>query len=421
MHDRPTEVLRVPAFALFWSSSTLGAFTGSVTAVSFQVLIVTTLGASAFEIGLLNAANVVPYLLFGLIVGALMDRWRRKPAMVIASIGRALTLGLVPVLWFTGTLSVWSFGALLLLYGALTLIADSAAQPMLPRLVGRDQLLAANARLGQAGTVAQTTGQAFGGALVGWLGAPFAILIDAVAYVVNAVLLSRIRVEEVKASRRTDGRHLGHDIMEGLRWTYSHRTLAPMAVSVNVWFLGNSIALTAFAPYALRELGVGALLFGVVLAMGGLGGLIGALLAPTAGRRFGVGGAVLAGRLLSALAWTTVLVIPHAENATLLVLAIPLGVGQFLFGLGMGVEDPNEMGYRQAVAPDQMQGRLNASIRTVNRVTFLVGALIAGGLATAYGYRVTIAVSVVVFLVAAMIVLFSPLRTARHEDSAQSG
>lgn len=115
------------------------------------------------------------------------------------------------------------------------------------------------------------------------------------------------------------------------------------------------------------------------------------------------------------------LVIPHAEDATLFVVAIPLGVGQFLFGLGMGLEDPNEMGYRQAVAPDQMQGRLNASIRTVNRVTFLVGALIAGGLATAFGYRVTIAVSVVVFLAAALIVLFSPLRTARHEDSAQSG
>lgn len=420
MSDRPVEVLRVPAFALFWSASTLGAFTGTVTALAFQVLIVTTLEASPFEIGLLNAANVVPYLLFGLLIGALMDRWRRKPALVLASIGRALTLVLVPVLWLTGTLSVWSFGALLLLYGALTLIADSAAQPMLPRLVRRDQLVAANARLGQAGTVAQTTGPALGGALVGWLGAPFAILIDAVAYIVSAILLSRIRIEEVRARRRTDGRHLGHDIMEGLRWTYTHRTLAPMAASVNVWFLGNAIALTAFAPYALRELDIGALAFGMVLALGGIGGLLGALLAPTAGRRFGVGGAVLGGRLLSAIAWTAVLVIPHAEESTLLVVAVPLGVGQFLFGLGMGLEDPNEMGYRQAVAPDLLQGRVNASIRTVNRVTFLIGALIAGGLATAFGYRVTIGVSVVVFLAAAAIVLFSPLRVARHEDVAQS-
>jgi MFS family permease len=420
MSDRPTEVLRVRAFAFFWSSSALGAFTGAVTTVAFQVLIVTTLEATPFEIGLLNAANVVPYLLFGLVVGALMDRWRRKPAMVLASIGRALTLALVPVLWFTGTLTVWSFGALFLLYGALTLIADSAAQPMLPRLVPRRQLVAANARLGQAGTVAQTTGPAVGGALVGWLGAPFAILIDAVAYVVSAVLLSRIRVDEAKAQRRTDGRHLGHDIMEGLRWTYSHRTLAPMAASINVWFLGNSIALTAFAPYALRELELSPLTFGIVLAMGGVGGFAGALLAPVAGRRFGVGGAVLTGRILSAVAWTAIVVLPLSEIASLTASIIPLGFGQLLFGLGMGLEDPNEMGYRQAVAPDHMQGRVNASIRTVNRVTFLIGALIAGGLATAFGYRATIAVSVGVFAVAALIVLFSPLRTARHEDVVRS-
>ena len=414
MSDRPGEVLRLPAFALFWSSSTLGAFTGAVSAVAFQVLIVTTLDASAFEIGLLNAANVVPYLLFGLVVGALMDRWRRKPAMVLASVGRALVLGAIPVLWVTGTLTVWTFGALFLIFGALTLIADSAAQPMLPRLVPRTQLVAANARLGQAGTVAQTTGPALGGLLVGWLSAPIAILIDAVGYLVSAVMLSRIKVEEPRAERRTDGRHLGHDIVEGVRWTYSHRTLAPMAASVNVWFLGNSIALTAFAPYALRELDLGALVFGLVLAMGGVGGFLGALLAAAAGRRFGVGGAVLAGRTLSALAWLAVLILPASANIA--IIAIPLGIGQFLFGLGMGLEDPNEMGYRQAVAPDQMQGRLNASIRTVNRVMFLIGALVAGGLATAFGFRVTIGVSVAVFVVAALIVLLSPLRTARHED-----
>jgi len=412
--DRPGEVLRLPAFALFWSSSTLGAFTGAVSAVAFQVLIVTTLDASAFEIGLLNAANVVPYLLFGLVVGALMDRWRRKPAMVLASVGRALVLGAIPVLWVTGTLTVWTFGALFLIFGALTLIADSAAQPMLPRLVSRNQLVAANARLGQAGTVAQTTGPALGGALVSWLSAPVAILVDAVAYLVSAVTLSRIKVDEPKAEPRSDGRHLGHDIVEGLRWTYSHRTLAPMAASVNVWFLGNSIALTAFAPYALRELDLGALVFGFVLALGGVGGFLGAVLAPMAGRRLGVGGAVLAGRVLSALAWLAVLVLPASESIA--IVAIPLGIGQFLFGLGMGLEDPNEMGYRQAVAPDEMQGRLNASIRTVNRVMFLIGALIAGGLATAFGFRVTIGVSVVIFVTAALIVLLSPLRTARHED-----
>lgn len=414
--DRPGEVLRLPAFALFWSSSTLGALTGAVTTVAFQVLIVTTLGASAFEIGLLNAASVVPYLLFGLVVGALMDRWRRRPALVLASLARAIVLAAVPVLWLTGTLTVWSFGSVILLYGALTLIADSAAQPLLPRLVPRTQLVAANARLGQAGTVAQTAGPALGGAVVAWLGAPLAIVIQTVSYLVSALLLSRIRVDEPKQERRTDDRHIGHDIVEGLRWTYSHRTLAPLAASIHVWFLGNSMALTTFAPFALRELDVGPLVFGIVLAMGGLGGFVGAVIAPATGRRFGVGGAVLAGRILAPVAWVVVLAAPLTADTSLALVAIPLGVGQFLFGLGIGVEDPNEMGYRQAVAPDRMQGRMNASIRTVNRVAFLIGSLVAGVLATVFDYRLTIGVSVAVFAIAALIVVFSPLRTARHED-----
>lgn len=414
--DRPGEVLRLPAFALFWSSSTLGALTGAVTTVAFQVLIVTTLGASAFEIGLLNAASVVPYLLFGLVVGALMDRWRRRPALVLASLARAIVLAAVPVLWLTGTLTVWSFGSVILLYGALTLIADSAAQPLLPRLVPRTQLVAANARLGQAGTVAQTAGPALGGAVVAWLSAPLAIVIQTVSYLVSALLLSRIRVDEPKQERRTDDRHIGHDIVEGLRWTYSHRTLAPLAASIHVWFLGNSMALTAFAPFALRELDVGPLVFGIVLAMGGLGGFVGAVIAPATGRRFGVGGAVLAGRILAPVAWVVVLAAPLTADTSLALVAITLGIGQFLFGLGMGVEDPNEMGYRQAVAPDRMQGRMNASIRTVNRVAFLIGSLVAGVLATVFDYRLTIGVSVAVFAIAALIVVFSPLRTARHED-----
>lgn len=96
-------------------------------------------------------------------------------------------------------------------------------------------------------------------------------------------------------------------------------------------------------------------------------------------------GAVLAGRSLSAIAWTAVLLLPHTEDAALFVLATSLGLGQFLFGLGMGLEDPNEMGYRQAVAPHHLQSRVNASIRTVNRIMFLIGAVIAGGLGTTFG------------------------------------
>lgn len=90
----------------------------------------------------------------------------------------------------------------------------------------------------------------------------------------------------------------------------------------------------------------------------------------------------------------------------------------------MGIEDANDIGYRQAVAPDEIQGRMNSTIRTVNRVVFLFGALLAGLLAgllaTVLGYRLTIGIGAIIFAAAALIIIASPLRKARHEDTVNS-
>lgn len=410
------DVLRLPAFALYWSASTLGAFGGAITGVAIQVLVVTTLDATPFEIGVLNATRVVPYVLLGLLVGALMDRWQRKPTLVVASIGRAVLLGSIPVLWLIGALEIWSLAIVMLLFGAFTLFGESASQPFLPRIVARGSLVAANARLGQSGTAAVTAGPALGGAIMNWLAAPFAIAIDAIVHLVMAGLFSAIKVEEPKARPRVDGRHIGHDIVEGMRYTYSHRTLAPLAISTHVWFLGNSIALTVFAPYVLRDIGLDPLTFGIALAFAGAGGFAGALLAPRAGARLGVGRSVLIGRALIALPWMAVALAPVVSSNGIVLALIVASAAQFVYGFAMGIEDANEMGYRQAVAPDEMQGRLNATIRTVNRVTLLVGALLGGVLATYFGFRVSIWIAAALFIAAAVVLAFSPFRSAHHDD-----
>ncbi|MCS3842458.1 MFS transporter [Microbacterium sp. AK031] len=108
---RASEVLPVPAFALFWSATTIRAFGGSIAGAAFQILIVTVIAASPFEIGVLSALSMVPYLFLGLIVGALMDPWRRQRTLIITSIGRALVLGTVPVLLLLDALDFWSLAA----------------------------------------------------------------------------------------------------------------------------------------------------------------------------------------------------------------------------------------------------------------------------------------------------------------------
>lgn len=413
---RPAEVLRVPAFALFWSATTIRAFGSAAAGVAFQVLIVTVINATPIQISVLSALGVVPYLFLGLIVGALMDRWRRQRTLVLTSIGRALALAAIPVMLLTNTLSFWTLAIVVLILGVLTLFADSAAQPLLPLLVPRRSLVVANARLGQSATVAATAGPAAGGALLNLIGAPLLFALESVILAVSALLQSRIKVSEAGAPARVPGRHIGHDITEGFHYTYRHRTLRPLALSVHTWFLAHSIVTTLFGVFVLRELDVPEWAFGLILAFGGVGGFVGAMLAPRTGARRGAGRAILLGRGLTVAPWLALALLPLTPTTSLVVLVVVLSAVQFIYALSQGIEDANEMGYRQAAAPDAMQGRMNSTIRTANRVVFFIGALVSGAIATALGYRFAIGLAAVIFAGAAFIIAFSPVRRARHED-----
>lgn len=413
---RPEEVLRIPAFAAFWSVSTISGFSGSVTVIALQVLVVTTLSATPFEVGIVNAAQFVPYLLVGLLVGALVDRWRRRPILVWSGLGQGLLLAAIPLLWFTGHLQLWVVVVLVLLLGGLSVFSNAAQQSFLPLIVPRERLVPANARLDQSSTVAQTSGPVVGGVLVSLLGAPIAVLVDAVSYVVTAIVLGRIPVAEPRRSDPMRLPHLVHDIREGLRWTYRHPTLAPLAVSTHVWFLANSAVFTAFVPFALRDLGLDPIAYGITLALAGVGGLLGATLATLAGGRLGAGGAILLGRALYPVAWVAIVLSPTVPGSGLLPVLLVVGAGQAVQGFAMGIENANEMGYRQAVAPDGMQGRVNATMRSANRTVFAIGALAGGAAAGLIGYRPTIWIGIAVFAIAALIIVVSPFRTARHPE-----
>lgn len=418
--DRQPEVLRSLAFALFWSATTIRAFGSAISGVAFQVLIVTVLHATPVEISILSALGVVPYLFLGLIIGALMDRWRRQRTLVITSIGRAAALASIPILLLFNAVNFWSIAIVTLALGVLILFADSASQPLLPRIVPRRSLVIANARLGQSDTVAGTVGPALGGTLLNLLGAPILFAFDAIITAVSAVLQSRIKVDEPKPEPRLAGRHIGHDIAEGMSYTYRHHTLRPLALSVHTWFLGNSIVSTVFAVFVLRELNLEPWAYGLVLAFGGVGGFLGALIAPRVGARFGAGRAILLGRALVVVPWLALAIVPIDAASGVVALLTLLSAAQFVYCLAMGIEDANDTGYRQAVAPDAIQGRMNSTIRTVNRVVFFFGALLAGLFATFLGYRLTIGIGAIIFAAAALVVVLSPLRTARHDDAKSS-
>lgn len=355
----------------------------------------------------MNAAPAAAYTVLGFFAGALIDRRRRKPVLVWSSAVRAVVLVLIPLLWLAHALSIWAIVAILLVFSSASVFGFGARQSFLSMIVSRPQLVAANARLDQSDAAAQTLGPAVGGVLVALLGGPLSIALDALSYVVDAAVLTTIRIQEPRREARP-ARHFGRDIREGFRWAYSHRELGPLAWSTHVWFVANSAAFTILIPFVLGTLHFSALVYGLLLAAAGASTLTGAFAAPRLGRRLGEGVVVVATRLAYPLLWAIMTVAPMAGHLA----ALPLFVGMTLYGLAMGVENANEMGFRQSVTPDELQGRTNTTLRAANRTGVFAGALAGGALATIAGVVVGLWSCVAILIVAALIVLFSPFRSA---------
>jgi MFS family permease len=396
-------------FPQLWTATTVSYFGTYVTMVALQVLMVTDLHASAGQIGLVNAARWLPYLLFGLLAGVFVDRRRRRTVLIGSDLGRAVLLGVIPLLGALGGLSVPVIAALMVPFGALALLNDAAYQSFLPRLVPPTLFNRANAQLEQSSHVAQTTGPLVGGGLVRVLGAPLAIVIDAVSYLGSGLILATVRVTEPKPVARPDRpeRRVLAEVREGLAIVYRHPKLAPLALTTHGWFVFSSLAGTVFVPFAVRQVGIGALGLGIAYSCAGVGGVVGTALSGRADRRLGAGPAVIAAQLLFPFAYVPIVFAQHGTGGLALIC-----VGEFLFWVAVGVGSPIELAYRQSVVPDDLQGRANATIRSLNWGMNVIGAPVGGVIADAVGFRPALWLGIGGFAASAVVLGVSRFRTA---------
>ncbi len=394
-----------------WSAFTVSAFGSYVTSLAVGVLVVLTLAGEATEVGLVNAAKWLPYLLFGLIVGVLVDRVRRRPLLIAADLGRGVLLLAIPLLAAFDQLHIGWLILLMAVFGLMSVIHDAAFMAFVPRLVPAGLLTPAHARLDQSDAVAQASGPALAGGLVSLVGAPLAVLVDAVSFLISGLLLCRVTVPE-PPGRSASVRGLPGEVADGLRWVYRHATLAALALNTHVWFFFSAMAGAVVTPFALRTLGLSPFTLGLALALAGLGALVGSLAAVWLGARFDAGRVVIACRVADAVAWA--LIAWSADSGSGWVL---FGAGQLVFGLGLGASNANEMGYRQTVTPDRLQGRMNATMRSINRAMIVVGAPVGGLLGDALGYRNLLWIAAAGFLVVGVSLGLSSFRKARLDDA----
>lgn len=417
-HDRhrgPTEetmsgVLAYPAFVRLWLAdaiSSLGSFTS---ALALQYIVIDTLAADQRALGLVRAAQWLPSLLVGMVVGVVVDRIRRRRAIVGADLLSAASLGSIAALAWSGRLTVGILVGLVFVVGVASVLFHAAHQSYVPSLVPLTVLPRAHARLDQTMTAAQSAGPLVAGVIVRFLSAPIAIAINSVTFAVSALIVGTIRDPEPHPKAAPD-RRLWRELREGARWVYRHRMLAPYAVSLHVWFFFNSSVMTVFVFFAARDLSIDPLTVGLVLACAGLTGVLGAGLAPRLAERIGAGWLCIVADWIFAVAFVPVLLArPGVAGVALLM------TSQLAYGLGLGLRGPVELSYRNAVTPDRLRARMNATIRSMNWGLIAVSAPLAGWFAVTAGNRAAIAISIGGLVLAALMLTCSRFRTAKLPD-----
>ena len=280
-------------FLRYWRAGAVSGLGTYVTLFALQALVVLTLDGSAADVGWLNAARWLPYLVLGLFVGAVVDGRRRLPLLVGTDLVQAVLLLTIPLMWWLDFLSLPTLMLIVMAYGTAAVVNIAAEMSFLPRLVEPQHLQPAHARVDGADAVASTAGPAIGGLLVSAVGAPLAVLLDSLTYVYSALTLRRIDIDEPPPRTGVTARGLLGEVVEGARWVYRGSGLIVLALSTHAWFAGNAIVGVVLAPYALRTLELSAFQFGVVGAVGGAGAVVGATVTTKVGRWLGTGRTII--------------------------------------------------------------------------------------------------------------------------------
>ncbi len=389
-----------------WAADSVSQFGSQITLLALPLTAALTLDATAAQMGFLTAAGTLPWLLIGLFVGAWVDRRPRRPVLVAADVGRTLLLLAVPAAWALDALSIELLYAVAFLVGCLTVFFDVAYLAFLPALVRRDQLLEGNSKLGASASVAQFAGPGVAGGLVSLVSAPFAILLDALSFLLSAFFLRRIQAEEPAPAPTVSGRQVRADIIEGLGAVLRDLILRAITGCGTTTTLFGYAFLAVYVLYLTDHLGLGPGAIGAVFAIGGVGALLGAMAAGPAARRFGVGPTIIGARLLVGLGG---MVIPVAVLVP--AVALPLVVAaEFFQWLMLVLADVNSLSLRQAVTPDRLQGRVNATYRVMVWGFQPVGALLGGALGSLFGPPSALVIGVLGMLAAVGWVYWSPMR-----------
>lgn len=369
--------------------------TGDGAFLAAAPLLAAALTRDPVAVSSVTAAVYVPWLIFGLPAGALVDRWHRRRVMVSADLIRAAVLALLVGLLLSGLLTLPMLVAAVVLIGIAQCFFDSAAQAVIPSIVGRDKnaLAKVNGRYWALDTVGRSLLGPPLGSVTFQLGRALPFAADAVSFLASAVLVRFLPDTPVP-----DGPHqtVTAAIRSGMRHLMDSRDLRVLALSMGAYNGAFNIAMAPFVLYATVVLDVPNAAYGALLAMTAVGGVVAGWQAGPLTRRLSYRQTMAVAHLTQAVAWSGIAIVGNAWIAAPL-LAL-LGAGSSLSSVAVGSA-------RQALTPDDLLGRVVASFRLFGLGAAGLGAFVGGVVADAYGFTAPLVAAALVLVVGGLLTL----------------
>jgi MFS family permease len=393
-------------FLKLWSGQAISEIGSQVSLLALPTVAILVLGATPFQVGLLAACENLAFPVLGLVAGVYVDRLRRRPIMIACDVGRLLALASVPIAFALNVLSMPQLYAVALIAGVGTVFFDVAYQSYLPALIPRADLIEGNTKLQVTSSVAQMAGPALGGVLIQLIGPARAVAADAASFLISVVSLLWIRRPEPTPSPMGESGRRGFfvEMWEGIRVVFGNSTIWKIAGSTSTSNLGSNLFFAVFLIFVYRVLHLSPGTVGIVFAAGAVGGLLGAFTAAWIPRRIGLGPTLFVTIVLGGL---SLILVPIAQYG----FAVPLLFASMFIGSFVNpVYNINQVSLRQAIVPDRVQGRMNATVRTIIWGTNPIGAFIGGIIGSTYGILPALYAGIGVSLLAGFWILLGPIR-----------
>lgn len=397
-------------FRVFWAGEAVSLLGTATTATLIPLLAATELDAGPLWMGVLTAATWSPWLVLGLPAGAVVDQLSPRAAMIGADLIAGAAAGVVPLLWVTGRLSLLSLTVVAFTIGSCAVVFRAALPRMVIRIAPPEQRSAANSRLFATESASTIAGPGIAGLFIQVASAALGLLLDAISFLVSALCLSRIRPATVATTAEREP--LRTRILAGVTIVVHDRFLRYFACLATVQNFGLTGLLSLQVLFLADTLAAPGVVIGVVLATGGVGGVVGALLGPRIAGRLGTA----RGSVTIQLASCSCLLVPLASPGWGVVW---MAAGLLVCESAIVADNVIRTTWRMSYVSENLQARVSTTIQLLAFAAMPLAGLVAGWLGHQFGVRQALALMLAVHVAGALTMPFGPVGRRRELPHAR--